>query len=506
MGRRKFSTYSEQDSELLLHIESLGLKTVEEYRLWCLGNGFSCKLKKDWRHRCREREAIQQANAQERIELGMVRKATNQKHLDRRRWERRNPVELLTGVCEGRLTEDQVTQPHLKRLSHVMRTKSANNEPPSDPQALLRLLLHLHSCRVKLFDSTQVIAEFGVQAGNSFIEALALAAAHYRAWQRPCDIWKPRTHNARRQFASLLRHLFVRHNDMPLFFDSVWCAGQTAKAAQQRKWFLHVGEGHSIRVCDLPIPFTKRMAHHFKQGPSDLTVENAIRWSQVLGLGGDERLARAIIGSRLGENFEHDDFWVTVIEWFISYPKLNRGAVGPIVDYLQNQRFAPDPFVKDRSPPQPNLTMKGRTPESLLRKMHGWHGKLATDKSQKGREWATTGIDGFEFIEGSQSSGSLKIWTIREVLSSTALIIEGRQMRHCVAIYGSSCARGDCSIWTMELETFEGRTKLLTIEIRSHKLLICQARGKANRMRTERERGVLRRWAAQAGLTIASSL
>lgn len=59
-------------------------------------------------------------------------------------------------------------------------------------------------------------------------------------------------------------------------------------------------------------------------------------------------------------------------------------------------------------------------------------------------------------------------------------------MKHCVATYASCCARGHCSIWTMEIESFDGTAK------------------GANRLPTDKERGIIRRWAAQAGLKIVS--
>jgi len=57
---------------------------------------------------------------------------------------------------------------------------------------------------------------------------------------------------------------------------------------------------------------------------------------------------------------------------------------------------------------------------------------------------------------------------------------EGRQMKHCVATYVSSCARGHCSIWTMEVESMDGVTRAVTIEVRNSARMICQVRGKAN--------------------------
>lgn len=77
-------------------------------------------------------------------------------------------------------------------------------------------------------------------------------------------------------------------------------------------------------------------------------------------------------------------------------------------------------------------------------------------------------------------------------------------MRHCVASYSSSCHRGVCSIWGLSLETETGIEKLLTIEVNNLSKEIRQIRGKLNRLATEKEKEVVRRWAAQEGLTLAS--
>lgn len=498
MRRKKRQTPTEEpDRDLLNHIEGLGLASVEDYRKWCARNGFSRKLNKHWKQRCRERSFSQQAVAQERLE--------------RRKRENRKPLDILRCVCNGELTEDQVTQPHLKRLCQLVRPKRGPQpEKQINRQALASLLAHLHEQRAKFFDGSPAIASLGQLPGNTFVEALAVIAAHHSSWLRPLQDWKPRSHSSSRQFASLLRHLFVQYDDMPLFFDVVWFSGLTKHAAERRRWYLHVGRGQNIRTCQLPITFTKKMAHHFMHAPNNLTIEQALRWGQVHGLGGDERLARAIFGTRLTEAFDHEDFWSTVIRWFASHPMLDRTHVGPIVDYLHYQRFIPEHVFlvpghpEAVAPRQPNLSMKGRTPEVLLRQVNEWHRTLADDNRHQVRQWQSFGIDRFEFVEGSQQNGTAKRWTIRELLSSNSLTCEGRQMKHCVASYASSCARGHCSIWTMEVESKEGITKTVTIEVRNATRQICQVRGKANRLPTEKERQVIQRWADSAELRLAT--
>ena len=260
--------------------------------------------------------------------------------------------------------------------------------------------------------------------------------------------------------------------------------------------------------ADLPLPYTKRMAHHFMQAPSDFTVESALRWGQNYGLGGSERLVRAVIPTRLGIQFDHDDFWLTVMQFFVANPMLDLAQVGPIIDYIYRQRFESQdvfvgPGVVERRPPaKPNFSMKGRTPASLLRQVESWHRALAKTEQPRA-DWTPSGIEGFEFMEGTERGGSLKIWTIGELLSTRALVAEGRKMKHCVATYAHSRGSGACSIWTLEVESFEGRCKVLTVEVRNVSRLICQARGKCNMLPGEKHRGILRRWAEKAGLSLA---
>ena len=209
--------------------------------------------------------------------------------------------------------------------------------------------------------------------------------------------------------------------------------------------------GHSIRTVETPIPLTKRMAHYFAQAPDDCTVDQALRWGQVLGLGGTPRLAQALATTRLGEHFEHDDFWITVIRFFIDNPMLDLVHVGPIIDYLHDQRFVEReefvaPGVFERRPPaQPNLSMKGRNPKALLRQVERWHHQLGNEAFDPRAQWPSSQIRGYDGIEGKEGSPSLRRWTIREILSSRALVAEGRAMHHCVASYARSCAEESSS-------------------------------------------------------------
>ena len=59
------------------------------------------------------------------------------------------------------------------------------------------------------------------QEASQFANGLLALSAHRSDWIRPIESWRARTHNARRQFHSLLHHLIATY-DVPLFMDTAW--------------------------------------------------------------------------------------------------------------------------------------------------------------------------------------------------------------------------------------------------------------------------------------------
>jgi len=224
-----------------------------------------------------------------------------------------------------------------------------------------------------------------------------------------------------------------------------------------------------------------------------------------------------VFAINVSDHFDHDAFWQTVIRWFIDHPMLDRVHIGPIVDFIHHQRFVPEQvFVNDRigiepiestQPRQPNFTIRGRTPETLMRQVHRWHTQLAGDNRVQVASWSPSSIEPFVLIEGSLSENkspaqNAKKWVIRELLSTQSLVTEGRQLKHCVASYATSCERRHSSIWTMEMEAGNKTTKMLTIEVRLLTRTIVQVRGKLNRLQTDKEKSVIERWAAASKLKL----
>jgi PcfJ-like protein len=344
------------------------------------------------------------------------------------------------------------------------------------------------------------------QGSPQFARALLALSAHAGRWVRGPEGWEPRSHNAYRQFHALVRHLTARY-DVPTFLNTAWLEGLTPTGVVHQRWFLHVAQGQNIRTADgLTVPLSKRQAHLYLQAPDDFDVLGAFRWAQVLDLGGDERLVRSVLSTRIATDFKHDEFWVTVLRWLVAHPMLDGVHHGPMIDYLHERRFVgsvpnPDAAIPGQpllAPQQPNLTMKGRDPETLLRSVAEWHRSLGRQKSGKVVYWEPSGITAFRHEEGKDDSR--KVYTITELLCSRDLNAEGRAMSHCVGTYADSCASGRVSIWSLKLSDALGQvTRLLTLEVSNQNRQVVQARQRYNKLPSPKELSILHRWAGSGG-------
>lgn len=217
--------------------------------------------------------------------------------------------------------------------------------------ALRRLLLHvdryMNVLRSRKFYSA------GRRGHTSQIDGLAAIAFHHRRWVRPVEDWacEPSVNGHPRlidQFSSLLRHLFARY-DIPLFLDGAFFQGVDSEAQEQQEWFLRLAGGGSFRSLDTPIELTRRMAHLFMTipGHNRHTIMRNMRWAQVIGMGGDTVLAKTILKTRLGRNFDNDDFWRTVVLFLVNNAMMEPERVGPLVDYIHNMKYAPRRVVRE---------------------------------------------------------------------------------------------------------------------------------------------------------------
>jgi hypothetical protein len=474
--RKKRKTASKKAKKIysipIEHFESLGISTPADYREWCLQNGFSTSLNKSYEDRKKE--------------ILHYRSKKAVKSLKKRR-KNRNLSNVLIAIFNNELSDsDLYTHPFYHIADQYKKCKDKRK---------FRLLFS------KVLEKTQML-----KRSKRYIEALCRLVEY--SWIRDVQDWEPNSHNCDKQFSHLVRYLFANY-DVPLFMDKVWftSTGFYSCLENHPDWFIHIGQGKNIRTAEgLPFPLTKKAAHFFLQAPKDYTLMDAFLWANVHSLGGSQRETEALRGSKIAYGFKNYIFWQSVIRFFLNNPMLDTNQYGPLVDYINNHKFESQrEFIDGRwkqvPPPQPNFSMQRRNAESLINQMEAWHVRLGKENKFKETNWEPCGIDGFNLEEGNPNKPeTVRIWEIHEILSKKELVSEGRQMRHCVSSYVGSCVAGRCSIWSLTKQTYAGKERVATIEVRNRQ--VAQARGYMNAKIDKKAQQIINKWSNQASLGI----
>jgi hypothetical protein len=366
---------------------------------------------------------------------------------------------------------------------------------------LKRILLHFVEQKVDFAEKGHANNYYGHRENiKTPLNALINLSQYIHKAIRPIENWVSPSHNTARCIASFSRHLYGKYF-IPSFMDEAWYDNSSI----HQGWFLHIGEGQNIRTAqDLPVPLTKREAHFFMQAPKDMGPLNAIRYGQIVNMGGNEAFVRQILKTRIANDYdvERNKFYQSIFVWFMANPMLDTCHYAPILDYIHNQKYVGYRLNEQGMmvPRQPNFCMKGRDPESLLKQVEAWHKQ--TGKENRGNnfpEWAACGRKG---LHHKSSSGDT-LHTVREICTQKELVEEGRKMHHCAGSYAGSCARGEISIWSYEVMDSTGIEKRLTLEVSNRDASIRQARGKYNAMPTAGDMHFVKMWSREAGIGIS---
>jgi hypothetical protein len=339
-----------------------------------------------------------------------------------------------------------------------------------------------------------------------FINRLKNLAARQHHWIRPCETWLPACGNRRPIFRSLAHHLLTRY-PVPEFMDSAWDLADGPEAFRHQAWYIRVGRGTAFRALNSCVALTRHMEHHVRQAPHHYSVSQAIRYGESKAIGLRESIARELVAGRLGQRIEHDDFWRTVM-WFLrAHPETRPEQVNPIIDFIHFNKFAVEEVGTEngtemRAAPFPEFSIKGRTLKSLLRLVSEWQSDLLMEKSGESFSWPKSGIQGFRFSEKRAGSTKSFDWSVVELLNNTALLAEGRAMRHCVYTYANWCRNGETTIWSLRLRADGREKRMVTIEVDPRTRAIIQARAKCNLRPGAHCREIIRRWAQAAQLRI----
>ena len=391
-----------------------------------------------------------------------------------------------------------------KKFWENLRSKLLERKLPDGyRETLKKMLVHV----------AEVSETFFVEPNNfKIISTLAQLETDF---VRPFEKWVPKSRNRFKQVYDLLRHLFAKY-DVPEFLDK----GFVNAEIESVTLFTHIGSGKSFKTFELApdIVLNKKSYHYILSTPENFTYFEAFRRAQVLSLGGSDRLAYFVLGSKLRTLHNHkrtynnrvetaEEFWATIISFFVQQPMFDYDHVSTIIDYIFEKKF--QTHVENGrmiGPEIPDFSIKGRTIQALLRQTLEWHEQLAR-VSKKTRNaaktWKGVEIEDFEVDLTNKNS-----YEIVQLKSAAELSSEGTAMRHCVGSYAHNCANGNTSIWSLRHTRikdvkFVEPKRMLTIEVGNTTRSVVQIRGKNNARAEAYEMSIVNLWAGKANLSVS---
>jgi hypothetical protein len=353
-----------------------------------------------------------------------------------------------------------------------------------------------------------VRARTTIRVCPTVVEALRNVARFAPNHVRPLSEWRGDRGSIYPVIDSLVQHLLARHR-VPRFLASVWYGDANGWADAKRRWFIAHAAGMRFRDLDLPVPMSRQMESLFLRSPDHLSVEAAMRRAELLWLGAKDDLLKAVLATRLGSDLANGLFWRTVMQSFVRWSdRLDPGAVGPIVDFVQYVRHERIEVVTDEGvrlvdPPDPCFSIKGRSPASMQRLVEAWHRGLGVQPTST-MSWSRSRLRPLTFQEPPLEPDRPPVrWQLVELTSSAELQAEGKALRHCVASYARLCLWRRSQIWSLrrsrDSSTFRS---VATIEIDPQTRAIVQARGLRNRAMSWRARELMLLWARRENIGV----
>jgi hypothetical protein len=266
MALRQNAVVMAAEGELQAHLDMLGLDFLGSYQDWCLQHGFAPLLGKSRRQLKREQDFVKLLDEQETYVYDPSQEATS----------------AIRRVYAGQINASD--PPFLMKIH-----EGFVNAPDAETrEALYRLLRHVDGYADLSYEGVMIpkLNE------NAFVDGLIALAYHHRDFIRPVEAWQTAAENPRDMVALLARHLLAPLG-VPRFMDAAWLRSNARLAARQQEWFKHMAKGFSICTANAPPRLKQRMGDAFIHAHENFTIEEAMRYGQIVGQGGDERLAEA---------------------------------------------------------------------------------------------------------------------------------------------------------------------------------------------------------------------
>jgi len=319
-------------------------------------------------------------------------------------------------------------------------------------------------------------------SGEVYIQVLYNVVQFRAYWKKDLFKWKPATKQPATQVKELATYLFCKYKVPDFLFQGLY----ETKNMQYIQWLMHLGDGGKVKeMKNIPIPFTQKIGHYFLNAPVKFSIAEALRWAQVKGLNGEDRLAERIAYSWIGTKpYGNEDFWESFIQLVANGGMFNINKVTELIDY-----------VREAKRENKNYSLKGRTLQSLFRQSDTWHHRFTHNKINQ--VWKPCGIDGYRAERKSE------LVVLEELTESRRLTEEGKQMKHCVGSYAFYCAKGKSAIFS--LRKYSGGLLLdimATIEVNLSLQRIVQAKAKMNKPISDEAKKYMEAWAMNEGLVL----
>jgi hypothetical protein len=343
--------------------------------------------------------------------------------------------------------------------------------------------------------------------------------------------WRSRSFNERRQYAGFFR-AFIYPYPVP---ESLLLTAQNRETTANergtpvkspyyeiivlaKKWVNDITCGESFYKRNKS-HFTRAEAHYFLNARTEYTGVPSLLRQLFFARCKARKMERkrcAVVSGVFADKFFKDFNHPLVIQFLdligrTEAYRFDLGGLGDICDFI-TAKIGEDRAAEAREKP---FTLSGRTIFSVIALVNEWHEALQreqevrdalnearherrrgnhtgnTEKQPDISRWTGMGIAPFTY----QTDDG--IWTVSELLTSQALLAEGRKMKNCVASYASRCATGATALFTVTrtYQALPTTESMATLEVRRPDRVLVQAKGKCNRAVSPGTMNIIRRWA-----------
>ncbi len=337
-------------------------------------------------------------------------------------------------------------------------------------------------------DSFHAVRSVASEVGSADFAILACLFSPF--WVRDPADWNPKVHS------SLLEHLFCLY-ESPAFLKDyrLWVSVKAVAQFERHPgrispltwicWLILLGQGESLKRATSAFRFgvDPGLQRYLYKVPARISPRQALECARYLQMGGTNEEYRWLKSHSLScPAFEQSQFSprmrfeLETTRWIMrQIDPLTRKEVVMIVNWARFEFMAC--HQKGRV-----FSWKGRSLGKVLEKAEIYAKENAVKLS--GYVWPSKNWDWVLQDNAGQR------WSVTELITEYELVVEGREMRHCVGGYVNYCVAERYAIFSLRLNGERRATLCVSPDYYS----LIQAYGFCNRHLYQEERAVVELW------------